>query len=102
MRIHPIRTKRDFETALGLIDRLWAAPEGTKEYDQFEVLAILIEEFEKKHYPVTFPDPIEAIQFYMDQRGLLVKNLAEVLGYDDTILILEKRKQLSLKMVWKL
>lgn len=62
----------------------------------------MIEEFEKKQHPVEFPDPVEAIRFYMDQRGLLVKNLAELLGYDNTILVLEKKKRLSLKMIWKL
>ncbi len=102
MRIHPIRTQNEFEKALGLIDQLWLSPQGSEEYDQFEVLATLIEEFEKKKYPVTFPDPIEAIHFYMDQQGLVFRNLAELIGYDNSVAILKKKKRLTLTMIRKL
>jgi len=43
---------------------------NTPEGDEFEILAILIENYEKKHFPIGPPDPIKAIKFRMEQSGI--------------------------------
>src|SRR6516165_7155209 len=78
--IKPIRTKRDYEAALKEIDRLWGEKAGTPEGDRLDVLATLIDAYESEHYPMDPPDPVEAIQFRMEQQGLSRKDLEPLIG----------------------
>jgi HTH-type transcriptional regulator/antitoxin HigA len=68
--LKPIRTEQDYEAALAEIGRLWGARSGTPEGDRLDVLATLVEAYETLHHPMDPPDPIEAIEFRMEQRGL--------------------------------
>jgi HTH-type transcriptional regulator/antitoxin HigA len=70
MKIKPIRTKADYERALREIERMWGAKEGTPQGNQLDVLATLVEAYERKHFPIDPPDPIEAIKFRLEQQGL--------------------------------
>jgi HTH-type transcriptional regulator/antitoxin HigA len=81
MKIKPIRTEEDYELAMKRLDKIFDASPGTKEGDELEVLALLIEDYENKHYPIGPPDPIEAIKFRMEQMGLKQKDLGELLGH---------------------
>jgi HTH-type transcriptional regulator/antitoxin HigA len=69
MKIKPIRTKADYERALREIERMWGAKEGTPQGNQLDVLATLVEAYERKHFPIDPPDPIEAIRFRLEQQG---------------------------------
>ena len=68
--LRPIRSEPDYDEALRVADSLMDAEPGTPESDRLEVLAALIEDYEEKHFPIDAPDPIEAIKFRMEQRGL--------------------------------
>ncbi len=71
MNIRPIRTEADYREALSLVDSLWAkAAPGNPEGDQLDVLVTLIQAYEREHYPMPPPDPIEAIKFRIDQMGI--------------------------------
>ena len=70
MDIYPIRDDRDYENALAEIERLFDAQPGTPEGYRLEVLTILVEAYEDREYPVPLPDPIEAIQYHLESRGL--------------------------------
>ncbi len=70
MEIYPIRTNEEYEKALERVEELLDAKEGSKEFDELEVLSTLIEAYEAKHYHIDAPDPIEAIKFRMEQEGL--------------------------------
>jgi len=59
MELRPIRSKRDYRAALREIERLWDAPAKSPEAGQLEVLTLLIEDYERKHYPIEAPDPID-------------------------------------------
>ena len=103
MNIKPIKSEKDYENALKRLDELWDSEEGTPEGDEFEILFTLVEAYEKKHYPIGKPDPIEAIRFRLDQMGLTEKDLSKILGsrsrkHD----ILSGKRKLSLKMIRKL
>lgn len=78
--IKPIRTKRDYDSALKEVERLWGAKSGTPEGDRLNVLAMLIDVYEAEHYPMDPPDPIEAIKFRMKQQGLTRRDLEEIIG----------------------
>ena len=66
--VKPIRTKRDYEAALKEVEHLWGAKAGTGDGDRLDALAILIDAYEAKHYPMDPPNLIEAIKFRMEQR----------------------------------
>lgn len=87
MNIKPIRTEQDYEAALRAVEPMFDnEPEmNTPEGDFFEVMCLLIEEYEKKHYPIEPPSPIEAIKFRMEQQGLTVKDLEPAIGKSNRV-----------------
>lgn len=75
MEIKPIRTAADHAAALQEIDGLMSAEFGTPEGDRLDVLATLVEAYEARHFPMELSDPIDAIKFMMEQKGLTPKDL---------------------------
>jgi HTH-type transcriptional regulator/antitoxin HigA len=69
MEIKPIRTERDHAAALQRIEHLWGAAQGTVAGGELDVLATLVAAFEREHYPMDLPTPIEAIKFRLEQGG---------------------------------
>jgi HTH-type transcriptional regulator/antitoxin HigA len=101
--IKPIRNERDYEAALGEVERLWGAKAGTSQGDRLDVLATLIDAYEAEHYPMDPPDPIEAIKFRMEQQGLTRKNLEEIIGTRTRIAeVLNRKRGLSITMIRRL
>lgn len=103
--IRPIRTEDDYNWALAEIEQYFEKePEaGSEAADRFDVLATLIEAYEDKHYSITPPDPVEAIQAHMELFSLPRKALAEVLGSSPRATeIMLRRRALTLDMVYKL
>ncbi len=103
MRIKPIRTQADYEAALGEIERLFNAKPGTAEADSLEVLSTLMEVYEEKHYALPLPDPIEAILYHMESRGLSRSDLEPFIGSRARVSeILNRRRPLTMEMIRKL
>src|SRR5262252_10607612 len=103
MDIHPIRTEADYETALAEIERLFDAVPNTPEGDRLEVLATLVEAYEEQHYSIPAPDPIEAIKYYMESRGLCRRDLEPYLGNRARVAeVLNRKRPLSLEMIRRL
>jgi len=63
MEIKPIKTEADYHAALSEIEKLMMAEADTSEGERLDVLVTLVEAYEKKHYALDLPDPIEAIKF---------------------------------------
>lgn len=103
MDIHPVKTEQDYDKALQEIEKLWGSPEGTKNGEKLDILLVLVEAYEAKHYPISPPDPIEAIKFRMEQQGLTRKDLEPLIGSRGRISeIFAKKRDLSLSMIKKL
>lgn len=103
MEIKPIRTKTDYRKALKEIETLMNAQAGTPEGERLDVLATLVEAYERKHFPMDLPDPVEAIKFRMEQSGLAPRDLVPMIGRLNRVYeILNRRRPLTLKMVWRL
>jgi HTH-type transcriptional regulator/antitoxin HigA len=103
MEIRPIRTQTDYQEALREIELLFDAPENTPEYDRLDILSTLVEAYEKKHFPIELPDPIEAIQYYMDTRGWSRRDLEPCLGSRARVSeVLSRKRTLTLEMIRKL
>lgn len=100
MDIKPIRTDADYREALVEIESLMTAEADTPEGERLDVLVTLIEAYEAKHYPLDLPDPVEAIKFEMEQKGLGVKDLVPMIGQTNRVYeILNRRRPLTLKMI---
>ena len=97
--VTPIRTEADYEAALEAIEPLMLAELGTPEADDLEVLSTLIAAYEDKHYHIDAPDPIEAIKFHMEQRGLVRRDLAEIVGQNRATELLQKQRKLNLNNI---
>ena len=100
MQIQPIHTKKDYQKALDRIEDIFDAKPGTKEGNELEILGILVDEYEKKHFPIEDPKPVEAIRFRMEQLGLKQKDLAKILGSKSRASeILSGKRSLSLHQI---
>jgi HTH-type transcriptional regulator/antitoxin HigA len=101
--IKPVRTKADYRAALKQIEKLMSAKANTAEGEKLDVLATLVEAYERKHYPLDLPDPIEAIKFEMERRGLTVKDLEPFIGKPNRVYeILNHKRPLTLQMIQRL
>ena len=103
MDIKPIHTEADYHATLREIEILMGATAGSPEGDRLDVLVTLVEAHERAHFPMDFPDPIEAIKFVMDQRGLTPKDLEPAIGRLNRVYeVLNRTRPLSLSMIRKL
>ena len=103
MEIKPIKTEADYEAALKEIERLFDAEPGTPESDRLEVLTTLVEAYEDEHYAIPAPDPVEAILYYMESRGLKRADLEPYIGSRARVSeILNRKRPLTLAMIQRL
>ena len=101
--LKPIRDDRDHAAALAAIERLWPAEPGAPEHDRLEVLAMLVDAYESRRWPIEPTDPIDLIGYVMEQRGLTRKDLEAALGSRARVSeILNRRRPLTMKMAWRL
>jgi HTH-type transcriptional regulator/antitoxin HigA len=100
MRIKPIRTEADYEASLKQIERLFDAKPGSTEADYLEVITTLIESYEEKHYAIPLPDPIDAIRYHMESRGLSRRELEPFIGSRARVSeVLNRRRPLTMEMI---
>ncbi|HTW94311.1 MAG TPA: transcriptional regulator [Tepidisphaeraceae bacterium] len=103
MEIKPIKTERDYRRVLKEIGTLMDAAPNTPEGDRLDVLATLAAAWEDIHHPIEAPDPIEAIQFAMEQRGLTRRDLEPFIGSRARVAeVLNHRRSLTLSMIRRL
>ena len=103
MELRPIRTKREHQAALKEIEALWNAPEGSANADRLEVLMLLVEAFERAHYPISDPDPIDFLHHVMEARGLTRRDLEPYIGSRARVAeVLNRVRPLTLDMIRRL
>ena len=103
MEIRPIHNKKEYKAALIEIEQLWTAPAKSAEAYRLDVLALLVEHYEKTHFPIADPDPIEFIEHVMESRGLSRKDLEPIIGPRGRVAdILNRTRPLTLEMIRRL
>ncbi|MBD2364828.1 transcriptional regulator [Anabaena minutissima FACHB-250] len=103
LKLRPIRTEADYRAALDEIERLFDAEPNTPECDLLEVLTTLVEAYEQQHYPIEAPDPVEAILYYLESRGLSWQDLESVVGSRGEVEgVLNRQQPLTLEMIRRL
>jgi HTH-type transcriptional regulator/antitoxin HigA len=102
-RIKGNKTRADHRPALKEIERLMDARPGTPPGDRLEVLTTLVEHYESQHEQIEPPDPIDALLYYMDSRGLKRHDLEPYLGSRARVAeVLNRRRSLTIEMIRKL
>ncbi|MDR3666444.1 MAG: transcriptional regulator [Ignavibacteriaceae bacterium] len=100
--IKPIRSKKEYKAAL---DRVYSLIQSelkvnSDEYNELDLLSILVENYERKHFPIELPDPVEAIKFRLEQLNLEPSALISILGSKSRVSeILNRKRKLSLAMI---
>jgi HTH-type transcriptional regulator/antitoxin HigA len=103
MNIELIKTEKDYKKALSRLETIFDAVINTVESDEADVLGLMIDEYEKKHYPIEAPDPIEAIKIRMEEMHLRQIDLvAEIGGKSRVSEILNRKRKLTVEMIRKL
>jgi HTH-type transcriptional regulator/antitoxin HigA len=103
MRIRPIRSEADYDAALHRVEALWGSASETPEGDELDVLLPLIEAYEREHYPIDLPTPIDAIKFRLEQQGKDYRSLIGVIGQRTRVYeVMRGARPLSLNMIRKL
>lgn len=103
MNIRPIKTDADYQSALKRLEIIFDATIGTPESDEADVLGLMIDDYEKKHYPIEAPDPIEAIKIRMEEMQLKQIDLVNEIGGKSRVSeILNRKRKLTVDMIRKL
>ena len=103
MKIKPIKNDKDYKEALTEIERVFDAKPNTPDGDYLDVLTTLVEKYEEEKYPIEAPDPVQALLYFMESRGLERKDLAAYIGRQNRISeVLNYRRGLSLRMIRRL
>ncbi|MEQ1778256.1 MAG: transcriptional regulator [Nitrosomonas sp.] len=103
MDIKPIKTDADYRAALKEVESLMMAEPNTPEGEKLDILVTLIEAYERKNFPLDLPDPVEAIKFEMEQKGLTIKDLEPMIGKSNRVYeVLNRKRALTLRMIQKL
>lgn len=100
MNIQPIKSEIDYKVALKRLEIIFDAAIGTPESDEADILGIIIDEYEKKYYPIEAPDPIEAIKIRMEEMHLKQVDLIEEIGGKSRVSeILNRKRKLTIDMI---
>jgi HTH-type transcriptional regulator / antitoxin HigA len=95
-----IKTEKDYQLALKRIEKHMDAKARTPQGDELELLAALVDLYEREHEPISPPEPLDAIRFRMEQDGLKPKDLIPYIGSRSRVSeVLSGRRKLTLKMI---
>lgn len=103
MNIRPIKTDADYQAALDEIENLFEAEPNTPQGDRLEVLTTLVEAYEERHYSIPAPDPVGALVYHIESRGLTRRDLEPYIGNRARVSeILNRKRRLTLRMIQRL
>ena len=98
--VRPIRTDADMDAAMARLREIWDPEPGTSEADEAEVLTVLIQAYDREHYPLPPSNPVSAILFHMERLGLTTEDLVPLLGSQAIVSeVLERKRSLTLEMI---
>jgi HTH-type transcriptional regulator / antitoxin HigA len=100
MLIKILKTEEEYQAALKRVDEIFFALPGTPEGEELELLHLIIQKYEDEKYPLPSVDPIEAIEFVMDQKDMKPKDLVGIIG-DKTLVskVLNRKRKLTIEMI---
>jgi HTH-type transcriptional regulator/antitoxin HigA len=103
--IRPLRSEKDYDAALAEIERYFVKPpkRGTDDADRFDLLALVIEDYERNFWPIDPPSPVDAIRYRMETGGYTQSDLGRLLGSRQRASdVLGRKRGLTMQMAWRL
>ena len=103
--IRPLHSEADCDVALKEIERYFEnePKPGTAEADRFDLLALVVEDYERKRWPIEPPETIDAIRYRMETGGYTQADLGRLLGSRQRASdILTRKRPLTMRMAWRL
>jgi len=101
-RIRPIHTEEQYDGYLAEVEELLRDPSAEAQ-ERAEVLIVLLDDYENKHFPVSPPDPIAALEYYLERKGLKPADLQPFIGPRQIVhAVLSRKRQLSKSMIQRL
>lgn len=95
-----ITTEKEYEESLARLSKIFETDPDSAEGMEAELLVTLIEKYEREHYPIALPDPIEAVKETMDRKDLKDKDLIPAIGSKTTVsLVLNRKRALTIEMI---
>lgn len=95
-----IKTRADYQAALAYLETLMDTQPGTPQAEELELFAVLLDNYEREHFPIGLPDPVEAIKFRMEQQGLTRQDLEPFIGSQSKVSeVLNRKRPLSVAMI---
>lgn len=95
-----ITTEKEYEQALARLTKIFEADPASSEGMEAALLVLLIEHYEKEHYPISLPDPIATVKETMERKGLKDKDLIPLIGSKTTVsLVLTKKRGMTIEMI---
>ncbi len=103
MNLKPIKSEAEYDEALLRLDIIFDATPDSEEGNEAEILALLIEDYEEKYYPIDAPDPIEAIKVRMEEMNLNQRDLVGIIGGKSRVSeVLNRKRKLTVDMIREL
>ncbi len=103
MNLRPIKTEDDYRAALAEIEGIFQAGPETPEGDRLDILTLLVEAYEEQHYPIPPPDPLGALEYHLESRGLTRRDLEPYLGSRARVAeVMNRRRALTIDMIRRL
>jgi HTH-type transcriptional regulator/antitoxin HigA len=105
MNVKIIKSAKDYEANMARLSVLMSLDPkpNSKEENELELLALVIQDFERQTVPPVKADPIESILFRMDQMQLTRKELIPYIGSISKVSeVLSRKRPLSLPMIRRL
>ena len=103
LKLKVITSEKDYRLAVRAIEDLWDARPDSEEHDSLEVLALLVDDYEKRTFPMEAPDPVSAIRFRLEQAGLEPRDLVSILGSRSRVSeVMNRKRGLTIEMIRKL
>ncbi len=100
MKIEVIKNKTQYQNYLSRFEEIFLAKSNTTEGKEAQLLALILKDYENKHFVIASPDPVEAIKYHMEQMNISKKELGEILGYNSRVSdVLNRKRKLTLDMV---
>jgi len=100
MNIKLIKTEADYQLALKRLEAIFDAKIGTTQSDEADILGLMVDEYEKKHYHIEAPDPIEAIKIRMEEMQLKQVDLVDAIGGKNRVSeVLNRKRKLTVEMI---
>ncbi|MBL8917990.1 MAG: transcriptional regulator [Myxococcaceae bacterium] len=102
-KLKVINSQKEYRQALKAVDELWDARPGSEAHDALEVLALLLEDYERRMFPMEEPDPVAAIRFRLEQAGMEQKDLVSILGSRSRVSeVMNRKRGLTVEMIRRL